>query len=46
MVSALIGVYRNIGQTKNIFRMELTSIFWHFIDILWIYLFVFLLINR
>lgn len=46
MVSALVGAYRNIGQTKNVFRMELTSIFWHFIDILWIYLFVFLLINR
>lgn len=46
MLAAIIGAYRKINQTKNIFRMELTSIFWHFIDILWIYLFVFLLINR
>lgn len=46
MLAAIIGVYRKINQTKNIFRMELSSIFWHFIDLLWIYLFVFLLINR
>jgi cytochrome c oxidase subunit 3 len=46
MLVALLGVYRKISPIKNVFRMELTSIFWHFIDILWIYLFVFLLINR
>jgi cytochrome c oxidase subunit 3 len=46
MLAAIIGAYRKINQTKNVFRMELSSIFWHFIDILWIYLFVFLLINR
>lgn len=46
MIAAIVGVYKNINQTKNIFRMELCSIFWHFIDILWIYLFVFLIINR
>ena len=46
MIAALVGVHNNINQTKNIFRMELCSIFWHFIDILWIYLFVFLIINR
>lgn len=46
MLAAIIGVYRKINQTRNIFRMELCSIFWHFIDVLWIYLFVFLLLNR
>lgn len=46
MLAAMIGVHRNINQTKNVFRMELSSVFWHFIDILWIYLFVFLMINR
>ena len=46
MLAAIIGTYRKINQTKNVFRMELSSIFWHFIDILWIYLFVFLIINR
>jgi cytochrome c oxidase subunit 3 len=46
MLTAIIGVHSNINQSKNVFRMELSSIFWHFIDILWIYLFVFLMINR
>ena len=35
-----------IAPVRNIFRLELTSIFWHFIDILWIYLYVFLLLNQ
>ncbi len=43
---ALIGAYSKMNQVRNVFRMELSSIFWHFIDILWIYLFAFLLLNR
>ncbi len=43
---ALAGVWRNIPQVRNLFRLEVTSIFWHFIDILWIYLYVFLLLNQ
>ena len=35
-----------ISPVKNTFRLEVTSIFWHFIDILWIYLYVFLLLNQ
>lgn len=31
---------------RNLFRLEAVSIFWHFIDILWIYLYVFLLLNQ
>jgi len=31
---------------KNQFRMELATIFWHFLDILWIYIYVFLLLNQ
>lgn len=46
LIYALIGTYRNIPQVRNVFRMEVTSIFWHFIDILWIYLYVFLLLNQ
>ncbi|MET4080781.1 cytochrome c oxidase subunit 3 [Pedobacter sp. UYP30] len=44
--NALIGSYRKISLPKNTYRMEIASIFWHFIDILWIYLYVFLLLNR
>jgi cytochrome c oxidase subunit 3 len=43
---ALSGSYRNIPQVKNLFRMEFAGIFWHFVDIIWIYLYVFLLLNQ
>ncbi|WP_175634053.1 cytochrome c oxidase subunit 3 [Pedobacter ghigonis] len=46
IINALIGSYKNIPAAKSQYRMEIASIFWHFIDILWIYLYVFLLLNR
>ncbi|MFS8615521.1 MAG: cytochrome c oxidase subunit 3 [Solitalea sp.] len=46
ITSCLTGLYRNIPQVKQNLRLEVTSVFWHFIDILWIYLYVFLLLNR
>ena len=46
LIYALAGKIRNIPQVRNIFRLEVTSIFWHFVDILWIYLYVFLLLNQ
>ncbi|MBK0381303.1 cytochrome c oxidase subunit 3 [Mucilaginibacter sp. SD-g] len=42
----LWGSYRNIPQVKNLFGMQMSSIFWHFVDIIWIYLYVFLLLNQ
>ncbi|MDB5116475.1 MAG: cytochrome oxidase subunit [Mucilaginibacter sp.] len=44
--STLISSYRNKPQVKILFKMEMSSIFWHFIDIIWIYLYVFLLLNQ
>jgi cytochrome c oxidase subunit 3 len=46
LIYGLAGKLFNISQKRNMFRMEVTSIFWHFIDILWIYLYVFLLLNQ
>lgn len=46
LIYSLVGKFRNIPQVRNVFRLEVTSIFWHFIDILWIYLYVFLLLNQ
>lgn len=46
LLNAWFGKLRNIPQVNNLFRLEITSIFWHFIDILWIYLYVFLLLNQ
>lgn len=45
IISSLFGSYKGISEEKANYRQEITSIFWHFIDILWIYLYVFLLLN-
>lgn len=45
VISALAGSYLNISFERRKFRMDIAGIFWHFIDILWIYLYVFLLLN-
>jgi cytochrome c oxidase subunit 3 len=46
LLRTIISTYRNTTQAKNLFKMEMTSIFWHFLDIIWIYLYVFLLLNQ
>lgn len=43
--NALYGTYRTVTIEKAQYKMEISAIFWHFIDILWIYLYVFLLLN-
>ncbi|GAB1463074.1 cytochrome c oxidase subunit 3 [Pedobacter sp.] len=45
VISSLLGNYNNVSQDVAEYRQDITSIFWHFIDILWIYLYVFLLLN-
>ena len=45
ILNTLVGSYKDIPADKASYRQEITSIFWHFIDILWIYLYVFLLLN-
>lgn len=35
-----------VSAAANQFRMNLASIFWHFLDLLWIYIYVFLLLNQ
>ncbi len=46
LLYTLSGSYKQMGQAKNLFRMEFAAIFWHFVDIIWIYLYVFLLLNQ
>ncbi|MES2277851.1 MAG: cytochrome c oxidase subunit 3 [Bacteroidota bacterium] len=46
LLAALGGSIKGIPQVKNLYRMEMASIFWHFLDIIWIYLYVFLLLNQ
>ncbi len=46
LLNALFKARPSTISYKNSFRMELASIFWHFLDILWIYIYVFLLLNQ
>jgi len=46
LINTLWGSYKNVPQVKNLFKMQMSSIFWHFVDIIWIYLYVFLLLNQ
>lgn len=46
LITALASSYKKLPNVTNLFRMEIASIFWHFVDILWIYLYVFLLLNQ
>jgi cytochrome c oxidase subunit 3 len=46
LLSTIVSSYKNIPQVMNVYKMEMTSIFWHFLDIIWIYLYVFLLLNQ
>ena len=46
IITALASSYKKMPNVTNMFRMEISSIFWHFVDILWIYLYVFLLLNQ
>lgn len=45
---ALVQAYGQKYQvtSKRLLRFQLTSQYWHFVDILWIYLFIFFLIQR
>ncbi len=46
LLRCYIGAARRISTDKNQFRMEIATIFWHFLDLLWIYIYVFLLLNQ
>ena len=43
---AWFGRVRGINQVNNVFRMDLATLFWHFLGFLWIYIYVFLLLNQ
>jgi len=46
LLNTIRATYRKTPQVMNLFKMEMASIFWHFLDIIWIYLYVFLLLNQ
>jgi cytochrome c oxidase subunit 3 len=46
LIIVLISTFRYKVHSKNMTQMEMCATFWHFLDVLWLYLFVFLLINK
>ncbi|GAB2695446.1 cytochrome c oxidase subunit 3 [Mucilaginibacter koreensis] len=46
LIISLRSAYGKTPQVLNLYRMEMASIFWHFVDLVWIYLYVFLLLNQ
>ncbi|GHE23764.1 cytochrome c oxidase subunit 3 [Sphingobacterium griseoflavum] len=46
LVRCYLGALKPIPFPDNQFRMNLAIIFWHFLDLLWIYIYVFLLLNQ
>jgi cytochrome c oxidase subunit III len=45
MVST-VSVFRLKVNSKNLLGIEMCATYWHFLDVLWLYLFVFLLLYR
>lgn len=46
LVITLMAAFRFQVHSKNLSLIEMCTTFWHFLDALWLYLFVFLLLNR
>ncbi|MFT6849875.1 MAG: cytochrome c oxidase subunit 3 [Sphingobacteriales bacterium] len=46
MLVIILGVNSKINQSLNVLRSSLCLTYWHFVDILWIYLFIFLILNH
>lgn len=46
LLITLVAAFRYQVHSKNLSLIEMCTTFWHFLDALWLYLFVFLLLNR
>jgi len=49
IIVLFFALFRNLDKfshIENVNSMELSAMFWHFLDILWIYIYVFLLLNQ
>ena len=46
LVIALVSAFRLKIHSKRMVRIEMCATYWHFLDILWLYLFGFLLFNN
>jgi cytochrome c oxidase subunit 3 len=46
LIFVFIRAFRTRIKTYNATGLEIAATYWHFVDALWIYLFVFLLVNQ
>jgi cytochrome c oxidase subunit 3 len=46
LVLVLVAAFRYKVHSRNMLKMEMCSTYWHFLGALWLYLFVFLLVQR
>ncbi|MBL7856077.1 MAG: cytochrome c oxidase subunit 3 [Cyclobacteriaceae bacterium] len=46
LLIVLVSTFRYKIHSKNMVRMEMCATYWHFLGGLWLYLFVFLVLNR
>jgi cytochrome c oxidase subunit 3 len=46
LLVVLVAAFRYQIHSKNLTRMEMCLTYWHFLDALWLYLFLFMLFNR
>jgi cytochrome c oxidase subunit 3 len=46
LIVSSVSVFRLKVNSKNLSGLEMCATYWHFLDVLWLYLFVFLLLNR
>lgn len=46
LLIVLVATFRFKVHSRRLVQIELCATYWHFLDVLWLYLFVFLLLNR
>ena len=46
LIIVMVSAFRFKVHGKNLTQIEMCTTYWHFLDGLWLYLFVFLLLNR
>jgi len=46
LLIVLVSTFRYKVHSRNLAQIEMCATYWHFLDGLWLYLFVFLLLNR
>ena len=46
LLISLVSAFKFTANSKNLLRIQLCATYWHFLDFLWLYLFLFLYFNR